>query len=70
MRGIEALVKPGPHIRLVFDRHIPCIAQVIGQREEGQGGLCAYRARVTLLWLAFGQPSSWHRVGFDPRGAQ
>ena len=39
MRGIEALVKPGTHIRLVFDHHIPCIAQVIGQREEGQGGL-------------------------------
>ena len=39
MRGIEALVKPGTQIRLVFDHHIPCIAQVIGQREEGRGGL-------------------------------
>ena len=29
MRGIEALVKPGTHIRLVFDHHMPCIAKVI-----------------------------------------
>ena len=38
MRGIEALVKPGTHIRLVFDHHMPCIAKVIvskGRRVKG-----------------------------------
>ena len=38
MRGIEALVKPGTHIRLIFDHHMPCIAKVIvskGRRVKG-----------------------------------
>jgi len=52
MRGIEALVIPGTQIRLVFDHHIPCIAQVIGQREEGQGGSCT--TRVTSRGLRLG----------------